>query len=291
MLSPQPEGPVQPQVRRVLLTLLVVNLAIVATKLGVGLVADSLAVLGGALDSAVDALNNGLGLVLVRVAAQAPDEDHPYGHRKFETLGMLALVGFLSISCFELARSAVGHLLHRGHAVAVTNGQLALLAVSLGVNIAVSWYERVRGQALGSDLLVADASHTRADAFVTSGILVGVWAARRGWWWADPAVALGVALVIVRVAYGILARAVPVLVDERALPPSTIQQTAEAVTGVRQAYGIRSRGAPPVRYAEVTIAVDRTASVADAHAIADEVEGRLKRDLELAEVLVHVEPC
>lgn len=278
-------------VRRVLRTLLIVNTLVVGTKLAVGAVAGSLAVLGGALDSAVDVVHTALGLVLVRVAAKAPDDDHPYGHRKFETLGTLALVGFLSISCFELARIAVVELVRGGPAVAMTGVQYAVLALSLGVNVVVSRYERVRGHALASELLVADAGHMRADAFVTGGILIGVWAASRGWRWADPAVALAVSLVIMRVAYGILARAVPVLVDERALPPSTIQQSAEAVRGVRHAYGIRSRGAPPVRYAEVTIAVDRSASVADAHAIADEVEGRLRQDLQLHEVLVHVEPC
>ena len=103
--------------------------------------------------------------------------------------------------------------------------------------------------------------------------------------------AIAVALVIVRVAYGIVLHAVPVLVDQRALPPGAIQETAETVSGVKSAYGIRSRGAPPGRYAEVTIAVDRGANVADAHAIADEVEERLKRDLQLHEVIVHVEPC
>src|SRR2546426_10251223 len=77
-------------VRRVLAGLLIANLVLVLAKLSVGIVANSLAVLGGALDSAVDALNNGLAMVLVRVAAQAPDEEHPYGHRKFETLGTLA---------------------------------------------------------------------------------------------------------------------------------------------------------------------------------------------------------
>lgn len=277
--------------RRVLLMLLAVNLAVVGTKLVVGVVAGSLAVLGGALDSAVDVLNNGLGLVVVRVAAKAPDEDHPYGHGKFETLGTLALVGFLSISCFELARTAVSDLIHGGHPVAMSAVQAGLLVLALGVTVVVSWYERVRGQALSSELLVADAGHMQADALVTAGVLLGVWAAHEGWWWADPAVALAVAVVIVRVAYGILARAVPVLVDERVVPPATIQRSAEAVTGVRHAYGIRSRGAPPVRYAEVTIAVDRTASVADAHAIADQVEGRLRQDLQLHEVLVHVEPC
>jgi len=138
---------------------------------------------------------------------------------------------------------------------------------------------------------VADAAHTRADVFITVGVVVGVLLTRRGWWWIDPAIAIVIALVIVFVAYRILARTVPVLVDERALPTGDIQQTAQAVPGVKGAYGIRSRGPSDLRYAEVTIAVDRSANVEAAHAIADEVEERLKRDLRLHEVTVHVEPC
>jgi len=175
--------------------------------------------------------------------------------------------------------------------VAVSDFQLAVLVVTLGVGVVVAWYEHRRGSELGSRLLVADARHTRTDALVTVGILIGVLLARQGWWWADPVVAIAVAALIVRVAYSIVSQAVPVLVDERALPPGAIRDSAEAVSGVKGAYGIRSRGAPPVRYAEVTIAVDRGANVADAHAIADEVEERLKHDLQLHEVIVHVEPC
>lgn len=279
------------RVRRVLLGILVANLVVVGIKLGVGIAANSLAILGGALDSAVDALNNGLAMVLVGVASKGPDEDHPYGHGKFETLGMLGIVAFLFVSCFELLRDAVNHLLSGGHAVAVTDLQLAALVLTLGASGLVAWYEHRRGRELSNELLIADAAHTRADAFVMVGILAGVLLARHGWWWVDPAVAIVVAGVILRVAWQILSRAVPVLVDQRALPPHTIRERVEAVNGVRSAYGIRSRGTPPVRYAEVTIAVDRSANVADAHAIADEVEERLKHELQLSEVIVHVEPC
>src|SRR3989454_7733592 len=102
--------PASALVRRVFIGLLAANLAVVGVKLAVGLSSGSLAVLGGAVDSCVDALNNVLALIVVRVAAKEPDEDHPYGHGKFETLGALAIVGFLSITCFELVREAVNHL-------------------------------------------------------------------------------------------------------------------------------------------------------------------------------------
>lgn len=283
--------PTSALVRRVFIGLLVANLAVVAAKLAVGLASGSLAILGSAVDSCVDALNNVLALIVVRVAAKEPDEDHPYGHGKFETLGALAIVGFLSITCFELVRGAVNHLVGGTHRIDVSDLQLAVLVLTLGVNVLITRYEHRRGTELGSELLVADAAHTRADVVITIGVLIGVLLTRRGWWWIDSAIAIVVALVIVFVAYGILSRTVPVLVDQRALPTSDIRETAQAVPGVKSAYGIRSRGPSDLRYAEVTIAVDRHADVESAHAIADEVEQRLKRQLQFHEVTVHVEPC
>src|SRR5712692_10044131 len=99
--------PASALVRRVFIGLLAANLAVVGVKLAVGLTSGSLAALGGAVDPCVAALNNVLALILVRLAAKDPDEDHAYGHGKCETLGALAIVGFLSITCFELVRGAV----------------------------------------------------------------------------------------------------------------------------------------------------------------------------------------
>jgi len=280
-------------VRRVLIGLLFANIAVVTAKAVVGIISGSLAILGDALHSSVDALYNVLGLIVIRVAARAPDEDHPYGHRKFETLGALAIVIFLSVTCFELARSAVLKLVAGGHVIELTDVGLGVLLGTLAMNILVAWYENRRGHELKSELLIADAAHTRTDVFITIGVLLGALFARQGYVWVDPVVAIVVAVLIVRVAYQIFLRTVPTLVDERAIPARTIRQAAEAVDGVRGVYGIRSRGANTgsVRYAEVTIAVDPNANVAAAHAIADAVEERLKKDLELEEVTVHVEPC
>ena len=279
-------------VRRVLWGLLVANLAVVVAKGIIGLTAGSLAVLGDALHSGVDAFNNVLGIVVVGVASKAPDEEHPYGHGKFETLGALTIVGFMSITCFELVRDAVDRLVAARPAPVLSDLQLSILLATLAVNVAVAWYENRRGRELQSEILLADAAHTRADVFITIGVLIGLLFSRRGWAWVDPALALLIALFIVRIAYRIFRRAVPVLVDATTIPTGTIRALAESVAGVRRAYGIRSRGgeAAAARYAEVTIAVDGSANVAAAHEIADQVEARLKQDLKLAEVTVHVEP-
>src|SRR5467141_3312154 len=119
------------RVRRVLVVILLANLAVLGVRLLIGIVSGSMAILGGALDAAVDTLNNVLALAVVRVASKEPDEEHPYGHGKFETLGALAIVGLLSITCFELVRSAIGRLVSGGHVVQMTDLGLVLLLATL----------------------------------------------------------------------------------------------------------------------------------------------------------------
>jgi cation diffusion facilitator family transporter len=279
------------QIRRVLFGLLIANLAVVGAKFIIGAATHSLAVIGDAVHSSVDAFNNVLALAVMWIAAREPDEEHPYGHTKFETLGALAIVMFLTIGGFELAKGSVDRLLHGTAPLAVSGGQLGILGATLVVNTAVAIYEARRGHQLHSDILLADAAHTRADVFITIGVLAGLLLTRAGVTFADPVIALVVAGLIVWVAWGIIRRAVPVLVDQHALPAERIRETAEQVAGVRSAYQIRSRGSPHLRFAEVTIAVDGHATVEAAHQIADAVERRLREQLQVHEVAVHVEPC
>jgi cation diffusion facilitator family transporter len=278
-------------VRRVLGGILVANIVVVVVKFTVGLDTNSLAVFGDALQSSVDAANNLIGILVVRVAAKAPDEDHPYGHAKFETLGALLIALLLALSIFELVRGAVARLMSGAPPLNVSSTALGFLGFTLAVNIGVVWFETRAARRLQSDLLVADALHTRTDVFITLGVLGGLALARAGLAWADPALALIVAVLVGRAGYQILRRAIPSLVDERAFDQTTIQRVAEGVDGVMSAYAIRSRHGGDRRFAELTIAVDGGADVASAHRIADQVEGRLRDSLHLDEVTVHVEPC
>ena len=278
-------------VRRALGGILVANLIVVVIKFTVGIDTNSLAVFGDALQSSVDAASNIFGIFVVRVASKAPDEDHPYGHSKFETLGALLIALFLVLSIFELVRGAMARLMSGAPSLNVSSTALGLLVFTLLLNIGVVWYETHAARRLKSDLLLADALHTRTDVFITVGVLGGLALARAGLAWADPALGLIVAVLVGRAGYQILRRAIPSLVDERAFDQTTIQQEAEGVDGVVSAYAIRSRLAGDRRFAELTIAVDGGADVASAHRIADQVEGRLKDSLHLDEVTVHVEPC
>jgi cation diffusion facilitator family transporter len=278
-------------VRRVLGGILAANIVVVIVKFVVGVNTNSLAVFGDALQSSVDSANNLFGIFVVRVAAKAPDEDHPYGHAKFETLGALLIALLLALSIFELVRGAISRLVTGTPVVNVSSTALVLLGFTLVVNIAIVWFETRTGRRLQSDLLLADALHTRTDVFITLGVLAGLALARSGLAWADPALALAVAVLVGRAGYQILRRSIPTLVDERAFDQTTIQREAERVTGVVSAYAIRSRRAGDRRFAELTISVDGGSNVASAHRIADQVEDRLRDNLQLDEVTVHVEPC
>lgn len=278
-------------VRRVLVGILIANIAVVAVKFVVGLGIGSLAVVGDAVHSSVDAINNIFGLAVVRVASKGPDADHPYGHAKFETLGALLVVVFLSVSVFELLRGAWQRLSGGAPPLHVTAFEAVLLGATLAINIWVVWFETRAGRRLRSEILLADAAHTRVDVVITLAVISGLGLASLGYLTADPILAIVVSLLIVRVGWEIVGRSLPTLVDAAAVDAAVIRREAEQVEGVRSAYGIRSRTASALRFAELTIAVDSLQNVAEAHRIADAVEARLSHVLSIDHVQVHVEPC
>jgi cation diffusion facilitator family transporter len=278
-------------IQRVFLGLLGANLAVVGVKLAIGIAAGSLSVISDAIHSSVDAFNNIAFTILMRYAGAEPDDKHPYGHGKFEVLGALGIVVFLLVASVELVKSAVGRLLAGAPPPHMSTLGLWLLVGTLVVNGWVAWYEARKGHQLASDLLLADAAHTRVDVMITIGVILGAIASRARVPHVDPIIALAVVVMIVRVAWQILKRGVPVLVDQAAHQPDLVRRSAEGVNGVRSAYDIRSRLAAGVAFAELTIGVSSQLPVDQAHAISDEVERRLKEELRLDRVVVHIEPC
>ncbi len=279
------------EVRFVLFCILAANVAVVAAKLAIGWMTGSFAVIGDAMHSSIDSINNVLALVVISVAARGPDEEHPYGHQKFETLGALAIVGFLSITGFELVKGAIQKLAGGALPLEISRVQIAILIATLFVNVAVAAYESHKGKQLKSEILLADATHTKSDVFVTIGVLAGVLLSLAGWGWADPIVALAVAVVILVLAWGILARSVPVLVDKQVIPAADIKSAAEKIAGVRSTYAIKSRGSRFHCFAELTISVDKNVSIEVAHRTADAVEAALSSQFGFNEITVHIEPC
>ena len=279
-------------VRRTLGIILLANVAVVAVKIAVGVRTGTLSVLGAALESTLDTLNNVIGMILVTLAGRAPDEDHPYGHEKFETIGALAIVGFLSISCFELLQQGIERLRLNVGPRPASMLEIAALASTVVANIFVVWYERKRGEELRSPFLLADAAHTSSDTYVTLLALTSVILARAGLGRLDAVVVLGVALIIAASGYRILRGTIPILVDQRGVDAEQISGLLRAIPGIVDVRGVRSRFSPSrVLFADLTIVVDGAMSVADAHALADAAEERITTAIGDSEVTVHVEPA
>ena len=148
------------EIRRVLGITLVLNLAVSAGKIVVGSLSASLAMVADGYHSLLDGANNVIGLIVVGWAAEPPDHDHPYGHRKFETAASLAI----GLALLGLAYSVTEDAL-----TGLASPQLpdigplnwVVMGVTLAVNVFVARYESREGQRLQSDFLLADANHTR----------------------------------------------------------------------------------------------------------------------------------
>src|SRR4051812_4598596 len=203
-------------VRRVLLTVLALNLVVMVTKNIVAVRTGAVAVLGATLESGLDVLGSAMGVILVSVATQAPDADHPYGHAKFETLGTIGVVGFLSISCFELLRQSVMAIARGEEPHRIAAIDIVALLLTFGVNAFVVWYERRKGRELSSAFLMADAAHTSGDLAVTVLAIISLALTNRGLGRVDGALGIAVALVIAWSGFQILRQSVPVLVDASA---------------------------------------------------------------------------
>jgi cation diffusion facilitator family transporter len=275
------------EVRRVIVIEGSANAAVLLLKLGVGLTTGSLAILGDALHSVGDLANNAVAWFLVRVSSEPPDPEHPYGHRKFETLAVFGLAALLCILAFELGASAIrrepSEVLH-------TDWGLGLMVFVLTTNLALAFWQDRQATRLDSPILRADARHTLSDALTTVVVIAGWQIASHGYPWVDRAFALGVAVVILALAYGLFRRALPVLLDQAAIDPELIRGIVQSVHGVRSTRGVRSRSDGIRAAIDLTVAVDPNLSTAQSHEIADQVEQVLKAAFAHAEVAVHVEP-
>jgi cation diffusion facilitator family transporter len=279
-------------IRRVLWITMGLNLLTAAAKLIAGYWTGSLSLIAVGFDSAFDSASNVIGLVGIHVAAQPADKDHPYGHRKAETMTALIIASLLFLTTWEIIQSAVERLRNPALIEMEVNAwSFGALLLGIVVHLPVVWYELREGRRLRSDVLVADASHTRADIFVSLSVIGGLIAVRLGYPLADPILALVIALVIAKIGLDIIRENSPTLMDRVAMPADEVERIALTVPGVLSCHRVRSRGHEQAVYADLHIRVDPAMSTEQAHAVAHEVQYRLrKRRPDIHDVTIHVEP-
>ncbi|NVJ00487.1 cation transporter [Myxococcus sp. AM009] len=278
------------KVRHVLLGILVANWVVASAKLLFGMLSQSAAVTADGLHSFIDGGSNVLGLVAMGVASRPADEDHPYGHGKFEALASLGIGAMIGVGMLELGRMALDSVLNDKHPQ-VTGTMAAVMAFTLVVNMVVTRVERHYGRKYKSSLLLADASHTMSDVYVTLAVLGSLLLVWLGYPRADGLIALAVMVFVAWVAYGIVRQAVGILSDTARLEPDEVKRHTLAIPGVRSCRDVRSRGMEESVYVDLKIEVDPQLTTAQAHEVADRVERTLQAAYpQVVDVVVHVEP-
>ncbi|MFN8560400.1 MAG: cation-efflux pump [Anaerolineae bacterium] len=278
-------------VRRVLIVTLVLNFVVAFGKIGIGLATGAISISADGFHSLMDGSANLIGLFANNIAGKPPDENHPYGHRRFETLAALAIGILLLIAAREIIGGAIERL-STGEQPEISPLIFAVMLGTLVVNLFVSRYERGEGLRLNSELLIADAANTGADVFVTISVLVSMVLVSLGLTWADPAAALLIVVLIGRAAWQIVRKTGGVLVDTAPYPPERLTALIAQVPGVLGVVRARSRGPSDAAQIDIDVEVAPEMTAEHSAAITDAIRERLEQELGgVSEVEVHFVPA
>ena len=287
------------EIARVTLTGSVVNLLLVGLKAVAGLVGHSAAMISDAVHSLSDFVTDIVVLVFVRVSARPQDEDHDYGHGKYETLATpciglalaAAAVGIVVSGAGKLARWLQGEDLPAPGKIALWAALASIVAKEL-----LFQYTRLKGRHLDSKALEANAWHHRSDALSSVGTAIGIGGAillGSRWTVLDPLASIVVGAMLVKVAWDLLGPSFGELTDS-SLPADMEQEMMDiirGVPGVEDPHNLRTRRIGNRIAAEVHIRLDGTLPLSEAHEKASEVERRFKERFGAqSHVIVHMEP-
>lgn len=289
----------QREIYRVTIVGSVVNMLLLIFKFVAGIVGNSAAMVADAVHSLSDFVTDIVVILFVRLSGRPADEDHGYGHGKFETLATLfvSLVLFgVAVMLFvggvkDIVAVAHGKQLAESTMVALIAAVISIIAKELLYHYTVKC-----GEKLNSQVVVANAWHHRSDAFSSIGVLAGVGGAMfLGGSWAvlDPIAATIVSLFIVKVAYSLLMPSLEELL-ERSLPKDVeqrIEQIILSVDGVSSPHHLRTRRIGSAYAIEVHIRMDGNLTLTQAHAVTTAVERLLKQEFgDSTHVGIHTEP-
>lgn len=288
------DGSLYREVTHAALLGLAINLLLGAVKLAGGLVSGSIALVSDAVNSWGDVLTSLIVILGLRVAQREPDDEHPYGHTRAETIAASNVAVVVAISALAVGWHAIEQF---------SQGQSVPPSWTLwiaGANVVIKeWLYRYKvsvGRRARSQSILANAWDHRSDALCSAAVLLGLAAVRFGGpqlYWADDAAALVVVAAIVLSSVVLFRQSASELMDVQA-PDILVRDIRAAATAVPGVLGVEKlwvRKSGIEFFADIHIEVDPQATVADGHRLGHLVKDRLlERFVELRDVLVHLEP-
>ena len=274
----------------VLVRVLILNLIVALAKLALGYATGAVSVVSDGFHSLADSTSNIIGLVGLRAARKPPDSDHPYGHRKFETLAAAGIFIFLVLAVLEIGRAALRRLASPVPPD-VTWISFAVMLATLLVNLGVVRYEGGQGRRLNSELLLADSVHTRSDVFATIGVLISLSAVAFGYPILDPIAGVAIAILIGHTSYEIARDTSGILSDRVVIGEEDIRGVVMTVPQVLGCHHIRTRGSMDHVFLDLHVWFPAMMALREAHSLSHDVKDRLMEHFpQIADAIIHIEP-
>jgi len=279
------------RIRRLLIIILVLNWGVAIAKMLVGLATRCQSMTADGFHSLSDGASNIIGLVGIALSSKPVDQDHPYGHRKYETFFSLGIAALLFLVAINLVREGIEKMWHPA-ATEVNILSFVVMVVTMIINFLVMKYEYSQGKKLRSDFLVADSMHTKADIFTSLSVIVALIGIKLGFQMIDPIATFVISVFIAHAGLEIIKDASKVLCDTVAIiDTDKIAGIVMTVKGVKECHKIRTRGRPDDICIDLHVQVDPDMHIDHAHKICYEVEEAIKKKIpEASDVLVHIEP-
>lgn len=278
------------EVRRVLVVILFLNLAVALAKIGFGQLSGSISILSDGFHSLTDGASNVVALVGMRLAKKPPDANHPYGHRKFETLAAVGIALFLLIIVVEVAQAAFFRF-RSGGSPSVTPASFVIMLATLATNIVVVRAERKAATRLSSELLLADARHTQSDVMTSVAVIAALVGSAYGYPILDPVAALVIIVFIGYAGFEIARHAARILSGEIVISEEEVRRVVQSVPEVLGCHHIRSRGSADHAFLDLHVWLDGATPLTDAHAVSHKVKDLLmERYPQIADAIIHIEP-
>ena len=270
-----------------------VNLFLAVIKTVGGLIGQSQALLADGIHSISDLASDGMVLLAAKHAGEEADEDHPYGHGRFETVATVVLGIFLIVVAGGIAYDAIIRLQHPEDMAIPATFTLAIAAISILANEGLYHATKAVAHKIRSPMLEANAWHHRSDAISSIVVLIGIGATFYGYPLLDAVAAILVALMIAKIGLDLSKQGMEELVDT-ALDADTVEQVREAILSiddVRHMHMLRSRRMGHNALIDVHIQVSPKLSVSEGHHIAETVEKNIiDKFEEINDVTVHIDP-
>jgi cation diffusion facilitator family transporter len=277
-------------VSTVLYRVLLLNFLVAAAKIALGLTTGAVSVLSDGFHSLTDTASNIVAIIGVRAASAPPDDEHPYGHRKFETMASVGILLFLLLVVREVLQAAWARF-RSGGEPDLNALTFVVMGAAFAVNLAVLIYERRAGRRLHSEVLLADAQHTFSDLLTSATVVLALIGVRFGYAWLDPAAALVVAVFIGYACWEIFVSTTGILADRIVLPEEAIRTVVRGVPEVLGCHHIRTRGTADFVFLDLHIWMEPAMPLEDAHALSHEVKDRLMLAFpQIKDAIIHIEP-